>query len=120
MPTYDYRCEACGHEFEEFQNFSAGTLRKCPECKKLKLKRLIGSGAGILFKGSGFYETDYRSESYKKAAAGDQSKSEASPADSTPDEGAPNVGDKKAPAPKPGKASTDQKPTPKGPKANES
>lgn len=72
MPTYDYRCGACGHEFEEFQSITAGALRKCPECKKLKLKRLIGGGAGILFKGSGFYETDYRSESYKKAQAGDQ------------------------------------------------
>ncbi len=72
MPTYDYRCEACGHEFEEFQSITAGALRKCPDCKKLKLKRLIGGGAAILFKGSGFYETDYRSESYKKAEAKDQ------------------------------------------------
>ncbi len=72
MPTYDYRCEACGHEFEEFQSITAGALRKCPDCKKLKLKRLIGGGAGILFKGSGFYETDYRSESYKKAQARDE------------------------------------------------
>ena len=77
MPTYDYRCDSCGHEFEEFQTFSAGALRKCPECKKLRLKRLIGSGAGILFKGSGFYETDYRSESYKKAAASDKPSTDA-------------------------------------------
>jgi len=73
MPTYDYRCEACGHEFEEFQSISAGALRKCPKCKKLKLKRLIGGGAGFLFKGSGFYETDYRSESYKKGEKGQES-----------------------------------------------
>jgi len=68
MPTYDYECQECGHEFEQFQNITAKSLRKCPECGKLALKRLIGTGAGIIFKGSGFYETDYRSESYKKAA----------------------------------------------------
>jgi putative FmdB family regulatory protein len=68
MPTYDYRCENCGHEFEEFQSITAKSLRKCPQCKKLKLKRLIGTGAGVIFKGGGFYETDYRSESYKKGA----------------------------------------------------
>jgi len=68
MPTYDYRCDHCGHEFEQFQSMSASPLRKCPACGKMKLKRLIGTGAGVIFKGSGFYETDYRSESYKKAA----------------------------------------------------
>lgn len=68
MPTYDYACDACGHTFEEFQSMSAKPLRKCPECGKLKLKRLIGTGAGVIFKGSGFYETDYRSDSYKKDA----------------------------------------------------
>lgn len=67
MPTYEYVCEACRHEFEKFQSITAKTLRKCPECGKPKLKRLIGIGAGVIFKGSGFYETDYRSESYKKA-----------------------------------------------------
>jgi putative FmdB family regulatory protein len=66
MPTYEYRCESCGHQFEHFQSMSAKPLRKCPACKKDKLIRLIGSGAGIIFKGSGFYQTDYRSESYKK------------------------------------------------------
>ena len=68
MPTYDYACQRCGHEFEEFQAITARSLRKCPECGKLALKRLIGTGAGIIFKGSGFYQTDYRSDSYKKAA----------------------------------------------------
>lgn len=68
MPTYDYICNACGHELEEFQSMSAKPLRKCPDCGKLKLKRLIGTGAGIIFKGSGFYETDYRSDGYKKDA----------------------------------------------------
>ncbi len=68
MPTYDYECDACGHEFELFQSISAPIKRKCPECKKLKLRRLFGTGAAVVFKGSGFYETDYRSESYKKGA----------------------------------------------------
>ena len=73
MPTYDYRCSACGHEFEEFQSITAAPLKKCPKCGKNKLDRLIGTGAGIIFKGSGFYETDYRSESYKKSAEAEKS-----------------------------------------------
>lgn len=68
MPTYDYRCENCGHEFEKFQSMSASVLRKCPKCGKSFLKRLIGTGAGIIFKGSGFYQTDYRSDSYTQSA----------------------------------------------------
>lgn len=68
MPTYEYLCHACGHEFEEFQSITAKHLRKCPSCEKPKLQRLIGTGAGVIFKGSGFYETDYRSDDYKKAA----------------------------------------------------
>jgi putative FmdB family regulatory protein len=67
MPTYEYVCNNCGYEFEQFQSMKAGPLRKCPACSKNKLKRLIGAGAGVIFKGSGFYETDYRSEGYKKA-----------------------------------------------------
>lgn len=68
MPTYDYKCNACGHAFEEFQSMSAPHLKKCPKCGKNKLERLIGTGAALMFKGSGFYITDYRSDSYKKAA----------------------------------------------------
>ncbi len=71
MPTYDYECSSCGHRFEEFQSMSAKPLKKCPECGKNALERLIGLGAGIIFKGGGFYETDYRSDSYKKAAEAD-------------------------------------------------
>lgn len=71
MPTYDYKCNACGHAFEEFQSMSAPLLKKCPKCGKLKLERLIGTGAALMFKGSGFYITDYRSDSYKKAAEAD-------------------------------------------------
>lgn len=76
MPTYDYECDACGHEFELFQSISDPVKRKCPECSKLKLRRLFGTGAAVVFKGSGFYETDYRSESYKKAAEKDKKSSE--------------------------------------------
>jgi putative FmdB family regulatory protein len=82
MPTYDYLCDACGHKFEEFQNITAPVLTKCPACKKKKLRRLFGTGAAVVFKGSGFYQTDYRSDGYKKAAAkdtaGGPSKSESS------------------------------------------
>jgi len=66
MPTYDYMCESCGYEFEQFQSITAKPLCKCPKCSKRKLKRLIGAGAGVIFKGSGFYQTDYRTDSYKK------------------------------------------------------
>ena len=73
MPTYDYVCDACEHQFELFQSIKDEPKRKCPECGRLKLRRLIGPGAAIVFKGSGFYKTDYRSESYKKAAAAEKS-----------------------------------------------
>lgn len=73
MPTYDYECSACKHKWEEFQSIKAEPIKKCPECKKAKAKRLIGTGAGIIFKGSGFYQTDYRSSSYQKAADADKS-----------------------------------------------
>lgn len=84
MPTYDYRCNNCDHEFELFQSMSAGVKKKCPECSKMTLERLIGIGAAVIFKGSGFYETDYRSKSYtsdkeadsKAAKASTESKSE--------------------------------------------
>ncbi len=65
MPTYDYQCNACDYKFELFQLMSARPIKKCPECGKLKVKRLIGAGSTIIFKGSGFYQTDYRSEEYK-------------------------------------------------------
>jgi putative FmdB family regulatory protein len=104
MPTYDYRCEACGHEFDELQSFSEPVLKKCPKCGKLKLRRLIGTGAAVLFKGSGFYETDYRSDSYKSAAKADAeagTKSESAPAAKTDaggkaDTSSGSTGEKKA------------------------
>jgi putative FmdB family regulatory protein len=76
MPTYDYECDACGHEFELFQGINDAVQRKCPECGKLKLRRLFGTGAAVVFKGSGFYQTDYRSDSYKKAAEKDTKSSD--------------------------------------------
>jgi putative FmdB family regulatory protein len=72
MPTYDYSCDACSHTFEVFESITAEPQTKCPKCKKSKLRRLFGAGAGLVFKGSGFYQTDYRSDSYKKAAAADK------------------------------------------------
>src|ERR1700712_2656815 len=71
MPTYDYECEAWGHEFELFQSIMEPVQKKCPKCGKLKLRRLFGTGAAVIFKGSGFYETDYRSDSYKASAKAD-------------------------------------------------
>jgi putative FmdB family regulatory protein len=76
MPTYDYECKTCAHTWEAFQSITAKPTRKCPECGKHTAKRVIGPGAGILFKGSGFYITDYRSDSYKKAAAAEKKSSE--------------------------------------------
>ena len=95
MPTYEYRCNACSHQFEEFQSIKAAPLVKCPRCEKNKLARLISGGAAIVFKGSGFYQTDYRSESYKKGAkesktaetvpaAPTTTKTETKPASATP------------------------------------
>jgi putative FmdB family regulatory protein len=65
MPTYEYVCRACGHEFEEFQSIKADPIAVCPKCRKKKVERKIGLGGAVIFKGGGFYETDYRSESYK-------------------------------------------------------
>ena len=72
MPTYEYHCDACEHHFDEFQSIMEKPLKKCPKCRKSKLRRIFGTGAAILFKGSGFYQTDYRSESYKAAAKAEQ------------------------------------------------
>ncbi len=72
MPTYDYECDACDYKFELYQGINDAKKRKCPKCGKLKLRRLLGTGAAVVFKGSGFYQTDYRSESYNKAKAADK------------------------------------------------
>ena len=78
MPTYDYVCDACDHKFEHFQGINDPVLKKCPECKKQKLRRLFGTGGAIMFKGSGFYITDYRSDSYKQGAAADKKSTDSS------------------------------------------
>jgi putative FmdB family regulatory protein len=75
MPTYDYECAACGHKFEMFQSIKEDPIKACPKCRRRKARRLIGTGAGLLFKGSGFYITDYRSEGYKKAQKAETSPS---------------------------------------------
>ncbi len=82
MPTYDYECSACSHAMELFQSITAKHIRKCPECGKLKLKRLIGAGSTIIFKGSGFYQTDYRSEEYKSRQKADKKSSSTDKKDS--------------------------------------
>ena len=77
MPTYEYECRACGNEFEMFQKMTDEPLRKCPKCGKLKLKKKVGIGAGIIFKGSGFYCTDYRSPTYRESQKKDSSSASA-------------------------------------------
>jgi putative FmdB family regulatory protein len=96
MPTYDYQCDACDHRFELFQSITAEPEKKCPECGRKKLRRLIGPGAAIVFKGSGFYTTDYRSSNYKKGAAAEKSNgaTSSSSSDSKKSDKAPAKADK--------------------------
>jgi putative FmdB family regulatory protein len=101
MPTYEYHCDACDHNFDEFQSMSDKPLKKCPECGKAKLRRVFGPGAGIIFKGSGFYQTDYRSESYKQAAKAEQESGK--PAESKPSDTASSNGSTKDAASSTGK-----------------
>ena len=87
MPTYEYRCTKCGHKFEKFQSITAPPLKQCPACKKNTAQRLIGTGAGLIFKGSGFYITDYRSEGYKEKAKAESGASDTKAGDSAKDSG---------------------------------
>jgi putative FmdB family regulatory protein len=84
MPTYDYVCKACGASLEIFQSMKESPKRKCPTCGKLALERQIGAGAGFIFKGSGFYETDYRSDSYKQGEKSEKDTSTTSSDSSSP------------------------------------
>lgn len=104
MPTYDYECEACDHGFELFQQISDPLKRKCPECGKLKLRRLFGTGAAVVFKGSGFYETDYRSDAYNKAAEKERKQKSAKPDSSVKSDGSKHA--KSETAKEPAKAAT--------------
>ena len=120
MPTYEYKCTACGHAFERFQSITAEPIKRCPECGKAKVKRLIGTGAGLIFKGSGFYITDYRDAGYKEkakaesgAAGGGEGKADAKGESKPGGEAAPAAasgggGESKAAAPK-----AEAKPAPK-------
>jgi putative FmdB family regulatory protein len=90
MPTYDYVCDACDHKFELFQSIKEDAKKKCPECGKPKLRRLFGIGSAVMFKGSGFYQTDYRSDSYKKQASADKSASEGKSSESKAADGKPS------------------------------
>ena len=90
MPTYEYECKKCKYSFEQFQSMKDDPLKRCPECGKNTLVRLIGTGAGIIFKGSGFYETDYRSDTYKKSA--EKEKSTPSSSDSSSASGKDSAG----------------------------
>ncbi|MHC4779799.1 MAG: FmdB family zinc ribbon protein [Planctomycetota bacterium] len=92
MPTYDYECRRCHHAFEEFQSITANPLKKCPVCSKRSLERLIGAGAGVIFRGSGFYSTDYRSKEYKDKAKADVDK----PSPSSDSKGSSDKGTSKA------------------------
>ena len=116
MPTYEYKCDACGYAFERFHSMTAEPIKRCPECGKAKVKRLIGTGAGLIFKGSGFYITDYRDQSYTdkaKAESGtatetkSDAKADAKPAaaaeggaTAAPAEAKPSAAAKSEPAPK--------------------
>jgi putative FmdB family regulatory protein len=108
MPTYDYECDACEHTFELFQSITEPVQKKCPKCGKLKLRRLFGTGAAVVFKGSGFYQTDYRSESYKKGAEKDKPASE-----SKSDSKTESKSDTKSESKSESKPSTESKPDPK-------
>ena len=123
MPTYEYICKACTHEFEVFHSIKADPISVCPKCKKKKVARKLGIGGAVIFKGGGFYETDYRSESYKQGetaankpveeksttpAAADASSS-AKPADAKTSSAPTN---KEAPAAAPTKPQIESKPTP--------
>ena len=115
MPTYDYECDACGHEFELFQSITEPVQKKCPKCGKLKLRRLFGTGAAVVFKGSGFYQTDYRSESYKKGAEKDKPASE-SKSDSKSESKSESKSDSKSES----KSSSESKPAAKSESKGES
>ncbi|MEK7994972.1 MAG: zinc ribbon domain-containing protein [Planctomycetota bacterium] len=106
MPTYEYVCRKCEHRFERFQSIKAGPVRKCPSCGKASAQRLVSAGGGIIFKGSGFYETDYRSDSYKK---GQESETKSSTDKSTTEKKTETKAKDSEPADTPKPAAKDKK-----------
>ncbi len=109
MPTYEYVCRACRHEFERFQPITSSPVRTCPKCGRKRVERKIGIGAAVLFKGGGFYETDYRSESYRKTEEAEKKETEKKPAESakpTDSKVAPAAKETDKPAEKAAAAST--------------
>ncbi len=113
MPTYEYKCDACGAEFERFQPITAQPIKRCPECGKAKVRRLIGTGAGVIFKGSGFYITDYRDKSYT-----DKAKAESGGGGSSTDGKSETKGEAKSETKGDAKPATEAKPA--APKAEKS
>ena len=89
MPTYEYKCLDCGIQFDRFQGITEDPIQECPECSG-QTKRLIGAGAGLIFKGSGFYITDYRSEGYKESAKKDKESSSSGDGDSNSSDAKPS------------------------------
>ncbi len=125
MPTYEYKCDGCGYAFERFHSMSAAPIKRCPECGKAKVKRLIGTGAGLIFKGSGFYITDYRDKSYAdkaKAESGGgtstETKADAKPADGAGSAG--GAGGAATPPAEPKPAAAKSEPAPKAETASKS
>jgi putative FmdB family regulatory protein len=117
MPTYEYACQKCGHEFEQFQSMRDLPLKKCPKCRKAGLKRLVGSGAGLIFKGTGFYITDYKNKSGGKAEGGGDGK----PSDAkSATDSKPAVSDSKPAASDSKPAVSENKPPPPPPPPNKS
>jgi putative FmdB family regulatory protein len=114
MPTYEYKCKSCGHKFEKFHSMSAAPIKKCPDCGKNAVERLIGTGAGLIFRGSGFYITDYRDAAYKEKAKADSgetaTKSDKSDKPAVESKTEPTAkaatGDSKSTEPKPAKTET--------------
>ena len=110
MPTYDYECEACDHAWELFQKITDDPIKQCPECKKKKAVRQFGTGAAIVFKGSGFYQTDYRSDSYKKGAKADKDSKSGSKSDKKSDSKSDSGSKPKSDSPAASASKTDSKP----------
>ncbi|HWE03007.1 MAG TPA: zinc ribbon domain-containing protein [Tepidisphaeraceae bacterium] len=104
MPTYEYKCKSCGYKFEKFHSMTAASIKKCPECGKRTVERLIGTGAALIFKGSGFYITDYRDASYAEKA-----KADAAPAKTESDSSSTGADAKPAAAETKAEAKTESK-----------